>query len=99
MFLFSKQVCSPLFLFLPLLSLPPLPLSVFFFFFLRLLYDSHAKARIMLGWIYFKYQRSIFTYCISESSRWKSMAVGVSHAGRGTRCLFCVGFYLNMCLF
>lgn len=33
MFLFSKQVCSPLFLFLPLLSLPPLPLSVFFFFF------------------------------------------------------------------
>lgn len=93
MFLFSKQVCSPLFLFLPLLSLPPLPLSLSVFFFLRLLYDSHAKARILLGWIYFKYQRSIFTYCISESSRWKSMA------GRGTRCLFCVGFSLNMCLF
>lgn len=47
----------------------------------------------MLGWIYFKYQRSIFTYCISESSRWKSMAVGVSHAGRGTGCLFCVGLF------
>lgn len=36
-----------------------------------ILYGSHAKARIVLGWIYFKYQRSIFTYCILESSRWK----------------------------
>lgn len=31
----------------PPFSLPPLPLSLSFF--LRLLYDSHAKARIMLG--------------------------------------------------
>ena len=95
--LFSKLVCSPLFS--P--CLPPLspPYLSVFFFFSRLLYDSHAKARIMLGWIYFKYQRSIFTYCILESSRWKCVTVGVSHAGRGTWRLFCVGFYLNMCLF
>ena len=42
-----------------------------FFFKKTILYDSHAKARIVLGWIYFKYQRSIFTYCILESSWWK----------------------------
>lgn len=86
-------------LFSPLVSPLSLPPTSLFFFFSRLLYDSHAKARIMLGWIYFKYQRSIFTYCILESSRWKCVTVGVSHAGRGTWRLFCVGFYLNMCLF
>lgn len=42
-----------------------------FFFKKTIFYDSHSKARIVLGWIYFKYQRSIFTYCILESSWWK----------------------------
>lgn len=81
----------------------------FFFFFSKtfflkktILYDSHAKARIVLGWIYFKYQRSIFTYCILESSWWKrhncgclSCGVGVGVHGASSAWVF----YLNMCLF
>lgn len=81
----------------------------FFFFFSKtfflkktILYDSHAKARIVLGWIYFKYQRSIFTYCILESSWWKRHNCGCLSCGMGVGVHGASSawvFYLNMCLF
>lgn len=43
------------------------------------------KARIALGCIYFPYQRSIFTYCILESSRWSLHSCGGPQRGKGER--------------
>ena len=73
--------------------------SFTFFFKKTILYDSHAKARIVLGWIYFKYQRSIFTYCILESSWWKVHNCGWLSHREGYVVPLLPVFYLNMCLF
>lgn len=59
------------------------------------------RARIALGCIYFLYQRSIFTYCILESSRWSLHSCGGPRRGKGgeeARSPAWV-FYLNTCLF
>lgn len=70
------------------------------FFLKTILYDPYAKARIVLGWIYFKYQRSIFTYCILGSSWWKIHNCGWLSCREGyVAPLPAWGFYLNMCLF
>lgn len=70
-------------------------------FFLKktILYDSHAKARIVLGWIYFKYQRSIFTYCILESSRWKICTCGWLSRREGYAVPLLPGFSIWTCAF
>jgi hypothetical protein len=53
----------------------------------------------VLGWIYFKYQRSIFTYCILESSRWRMRNCGcvIIVCGEAHGASSAWVFYLNMC--
>lgn len=70
-----------------------------FFFKKTILYDSHAKARIVLGWIYFKYQRSIFTYCILESSWWKIHNSGWLSCREGYVVPLLPGFSIWTCAF
>lgn len=67
----------------------------FFFKKKTILYDPHAKGRIVVGRIYFKYQRSIFTYCILESSRAEMRSCGRLSRGAGHGRPCCLGFLFD----
>lgn len=73
--------------------------SKHFFCSKTILYDPHAKARIVLGWVYFKYQRSIFTYCILESSWWKACNCGWLSHREGNMAPLLPGFSIWTCAF